>query len=347
MRYLFLAVFLSCFLTKMMSQLDETEERGDFRLMFYNVENLFDTEDDSLKNDDFFTPQGSMHWSWKKYQQKINRISQVILNVGGWEVPEIVGLCEVENRYVLEGITRYTPLAKFDYKILHFESPDLRGIDVAMLYQEKRFEPIHSEAIPVVFDGPDSRPTRDILYVEGVTHTKDTLHVFVNHWPSKYGGDLETEPLRIRAAETLRGKVKELWSKNPLAKIVIMGDLNDEVESKPVKDALQAQTETASLTPKTLYNLSARWNKERNYGSHKYQGVWSVIDHIIVSTGVLTKENGILLAAPEDAHIFKADFLLEPDEKEGGMKPFRTNIGMKYNNGFSDHLPVYLDLWRD
>lgn len=320
-------------------------ERGDYRIMFYNVENLFDAKDDSLTLDDAFTPEGTTHWNFAKYKKKTNRIAQVIMAVGGWEVPELVGLCEVENRYVVEGITRYTPLARFQYKIAHFDSPDRRGIDVALLYQKDKFHPLHTEALRVPLDEIEEEPTRDILYVKGVTTTDDTLHVFVNHWPSKYGGVLETIPKRKAAAKVLRNKTDSLLKENTFAKIVIMGDFNTEAERIPLHKTLGAKLSWENAKTTGLYNLSVSWSKTVGYGSYKYDGVWSSIDQIIVSNGLL-EGRGILFTSEEDAHIFKVPFLLEED-KDRGLKPFRTHIGMRYNDGFSDHLPIYLDLWRE
>ncbi len=342
MRKIVVVFFLVFVANSLVAQ--QTVKRGDYRIMFYNVENLFDAKDDSITLDDDFTPNGRMHWTFGKYKKKTNRIAQVIMAVGERRIPEIIGLCEVENRYVLEGITKYSPLKKFKYEIIHFESPDRRGIDVAMLYQKDKFTPLHTEPLPVHLEKEGKSMTRDILYVKGITTTSDTLHIFVNHWPSKYGGALETIPKRKKAAKTLRAKTDSLLRENSLAKILIMGDLNTEAERIPIRETLGAKIKWKDFKKTGLYNLSALWNKQTGYGSHKYHGVWGTLDHIIISNG-LVKGKGILHTTPADAHIYRAGFLLEKD-KEGGSKPFRTNIGMKYNDGFSDHLPVYLDLWR-
>ncbi len=316
-------------------------ERGDYRILFYNVENLFDHKNDSLILDDDFTPQGKMHWNFTKYKKKINKIAQVVMAVGGWEVPEIIGLCEVENRFVLEGLTKFSLLRKFQYEIVHYDSPDERGIDVALLYKKEKFKVLHSESILV--DLKDDA-TRDILYVKGVTTTNDTLHLFVNHWPSKYGGILTTVPKRKKAAKLLRTKTDSLLQENPMAKIIIMGDFNTEPSTIPMAEILGAKSEWESFDSVGLYNLSAKYAESSNFGTHKYQGIWSVLDQFIVSNGVL-KGNGVLFTEPSGTYIFDAKFLLEED-KEGGRRPFRTHIGMQYHDGFSDHLPVYLDLWR-
>lgn len=338
-------LFLSLVVINTMSLFARENLRGDYRIMFYNVENLFDHKNDPDKRDDAFTPEGDMHWSFTKYKKKINKISQVIMAIGEWEVPELVGLCEVENGYVLDGLTRYTALAKHRYKYIHYDSPDERGIDVALLYQEAKFTPIDSEDIAVQLDSKGEDTTRDILYVKGVTHTEDTLHIFVNHWPSKYEGVLETVPKRVKTAETLKIKTDSLLLDNALAKIIIMGDFNTEPDRIPVRETLGAKTKWDNFEETGLYNLSALWDKQKNYGSYKFRGVWSIIDQFIVSNGVV-KGKGTLFCKENDAKIYNAPFLLEPD-KEGGNKPFRTNIGMRYNGGFSDHLPIYLDLWRE
>ncbi len=341
--YKFLVVFCLVLVVNN-SGAQNSSDRGDYRIMFYNVENFFDTKNDSITFDDDFTPEGQMHWTFEKYKNKVNRIAQVIMAVGGWEVPEIVGLCEAENRYVLENLTKHSPLAKFHYEIIHFDSPDRRGLDVAMLYQKDKFTPLHTEALPVRLDETGEDTTRDILYVKGVTTTADTLHIFVNHWPSKYGGALETIPKRNKAAKTLRVKTDSLLHENSLAKILIMGDLNTEAEQVPVHKTLGAKIRWDNFDETALYNLSALWDTQTGYSSYKRHGVWGTLDQLIISNGLVNGE-GILFTTAADAYIYREAFLLEKDE-EGGSKPFRTNIGMKYNNGFSDHLPVYLDLWR-
>ncbi len=336
----FCCISLFCLLFGVLSAQNNIE-RGDYRILFYNVENLFDHKNDSLTLDDDFTPQGKTHWNFTKYKKKINKIAQVVMAVGGWEVPEIIGLCEVENRFVLEGLTKFSPLRKFQYEIVHYDSPDERGIDVALLYRKEKFKVLHSE--PILVDLKDDA-TRDILYVKGVTTTDDTLHLFVNHWPSKYGGVLTTVPKRKKTAEILRTKTDSLLQENPVAKIIIMGDFNTEPKTVPMAEILGTKSEWENYDGVGLYNLSAKYEENPNFGTHKYQGVWSVLDQFIVSNGVL-KGNGVLFTAPSDTHIFDAKFLLEED-KEGGQRPFRTHIGMQYHDGFSDHLPIYLDLWR-
>ncbi|HAF29210.1 MAG TPA: hypothetical protein DCG75_09205 [Bacteroidales bacterium] len=311
--------------------------------MFYNVENLFDTYNDSSINDEEFLPEGDRFWSNHKYYSKLTNIYKVIIAVGGWEPPAIVGLCEIENRKVLNDLVNNTPLVKFEYQIIHKESPDRRGIDVGLLYREELFQPISYEAIPINFpDSPESK-TRDILYVKGIVKKTDTLNIFINHWPSRWGGQLESEDRRIFVASVLKSKVDSIFNSNPESNIIITGDFNDYPNNKSINEVLNASQDFNQIDSIQLYNLSSYFYKSKNIGSHKYQGEWGVLDQFIVSGNLLSQEHKFYTTL-NDIHIFNADFLLEPDEGYYGYMPKRTFIGYKYNGGFSDHLPTYLIL---
>jgi hypothetical protein len=313
-----------------------------FRAMFYNVENLFDSFNDSLISDEEFTPMGTRHWTWDKMNQKIIGIYKTIVAVGGWEPPVFVGMCEVENGLVLYRLAHETPLLKFDYQIVHRESPDPRGIDVALLYRKDLFDLQESRFFRVNFPGDPNRRTREILYAWGVLAGVDTIHVFINHWPSKYGGELESNSGRFAAASTLKQKVDSIKIFYPNARILIMGDFNDEPESPPLVDGLKVCLSTNDQCISGLVSISAIL-KARGQGSYKYQGIWGMIDQIIVSESMLDKRRKIY-TSPENASVFNSDFLLEPDDAYVGQKPFRTFTGFKYHGGFSDHLPVYIDI---
>lgn len=309
--------------------------------MFYNVENLFDPFNDSLTRDDEFTPDGTRHWTWNKMEKKINGIFKVIMAVGEFDPPVIVGFCEVENGFVIHQLIKETPLSKFDYRMVHRESPDPRGIDVALIYRPDRFQLIEKNFFKVVFPDDTARRTREILYAKGLI-SKDTLHVFVNHWPSKFGGELESELGRYAAAYILKHKVDSIRVFYSDARILIMGDLNDEPESDPVVKGFGAcMTDDASCDG-SFVNISAIL-KQKGQGSYKYQGVWGIIDQIILSRSLLTKKHK-LYTTPTNANVFNAEFLLETDDAFVGKKPFRTFQGYRYHGGFSDHLPVYIDL---
>ena len=317
----------------------QTQGKDYLRLMFYNVENFFDTVNDPTTNDDDFTPEGSMRWTHSRYVEKRNNIYRVIANVGGWDPPALAGFCEIENRDVLEDLIKNTPLEKYPYRIIHEDSPDQRGIDVALLYRGDYLTCISQQFIRVSF--PDNRRrTRDILYAALRTNNGDTLHVFVCHWPSRLGGQRQSEPGRMLAASLVRQKVDSIFNRNPMAKIVITGDFNDNPPDRSLTSGLQALNDTAQAKPSALFNLSAYKMKEST-GTIKYQGVWSVFDQIIVSGGLL---RGTLRTEVDRSHIFRADYLFEPDPRYQGIRPFRTYIGPRYNRGFSDHLPVYLDM---
>ena len=313
-----------------------------FSVMFYNTENLFDPNDADLPGDDEFTPAGDRHWTYKRLDAKLLHISKVILSASGWQPPGLVGLCEIENRNVLERLTKQTPLASIPYQIIHKESPDHRGIDVAMLYNTEQFYPLEYKYYPLKLPNDSVLATREILYVSGIVMGTDTLHLFFNHWPSRYSGLLETRPIRDVAARLLKQKVDELFKKYRSPKIIIMGDFNDQPSDESITKYLVAKTPDNAVKPKELYNLSFQWMKN-DIGTLKYQSQWSVFDQIIVSGALLKKGQG-LYTQPDDAQIVNKPFLLEKDTRYGGVQPFRTYIGFRYQGGFSDHLPVLIQL---
>ncbi|MFW6019424.1 MAG: endonuclease [Bacteroidales bacterium] len=319
----------------------DQEPRGadGLRIMFYNVENLFDTEDDTLKKDEDFLPDGPRNWSEYRFWQKVNKLSSVIISVGGWEPPAVVGLCEVENRNALNALFYGSGLKKYGYNIIHFESPDVRGIDVALAYRPKKLTILHEQAVPVYLGEESSRPTRDILYVKGLTLSNDTLHFFVNHWPSRWGGEEATRPKRNKAAKTLKSVIDSLQSRPSHQNIVIMGDFNDGPEDFSIKNTLRAKDSAENTF---LINLMRPYLKT-NKGTHFYKEAtgaeWNILDQMIVSRPLLKRKGPY---TKSKAHIFDADFLLTDDN--GNKKPLRSFIGYKYNNGYSDHLPIYLDV---
>lgn len=318
---------------------------GEISLMFYNVENLFDTKDDPLTNDDEFTPQGTRRWTYKRLSKKLNDIAKVILSASGWEAPQLVALCEIENHYVLDRLRKSTPLQKIPYKIIHKDSPDFRGIDVAFLYNEESFYPLKYQYFPLTDADGETLNTREILYVSGIVSNSDTIHLFANHWPSRYSGLLESKDLRKLAAETLRKQVEEIQKLFTNPKIIIVGDFNDQPNDDSVfihLGAAKVPESADSWERHKLYNLSYDWINDKT-GTLKFQTQWSVFDQIIVSGELLHPENG-LYTKPEWAQIVKLPFLFEKDERYGGQRLNRTYYGFRYQGGFSDHLPVLLKL---
>jgi predicted extracellular nuclease len=302
----------------------------EFKVMFYNVENFFDINDDPQTNDETFTPSGANQWNMRRFIVKRNNIYKTIVAAGKGHPPHIIGLCEVENRYVLYQLTQHTPLSKYNYGIVHYDSPDSRGIDVALLYMKDSFSVIASRA----YKAPIR--TRDILYVKGTTRNDDTLHFFVNHWPSKWGG-AASEDLRILVGKTLKHLTDSILDLNPKANICIMGDFNDYPDSKAV-GVLDARPLHADKGAR-LYNMSLHLQDEHR-GTLKYQNRWEMIDLFFVSGNMLSSDNG-LHCTKNSIEIFDAVFLLTTVSGEG-KSPFRTYRGPVYVGGFSDHLPVIL-----
>lgn len=324
---------------------DAPRNNKGIRVLFYNAENLFFPENDSTKRDDDFTKNGLKRWTYYRYQQKLNNIYKVLMAVGGWEPPTAVGFCELEHKKVLEDLINKTPLKKFGYKIVHEESPDRRGIDVGFIYRPSKFKYIEHEAIRVDFPFDSTLKTRDVLHVQGQVLGKDTLSIFVNHWPSRWGGQAKSEPKRVYVASLVRKKIDEMYQNNPTLKVVVMGDMNDHSDNKSLIETLRAKGELADVNKGDLYNYMHKLGKNWQLGSHKYQGHWGTLDHMIVSEALLneTRKN-YLRASASGAHIFAARFLLEEDTRHLGLQPYRTYAGPRFIGGFSDHLPIYIDL---
>lgn len=314
------------------------------RMVFYNTENLFDTVDDSTTADEDFLPDGTMHWTYGRYKAKLDKVCKVITAIGGWKQPDIVGLCEIENEYVLRDLIYYTPLVKFEYRYIHKNSPDVRGIDVALLYNSATVRILENNFIPVVLPDSTGKYTRDILYTRITLGNNDTLHLFINHWPSRSSGFLETEPFRIHAATLLRMKIDSVLLSCPHPKIIVMGDFNDGPFDKSLSQVVLAKTDTGTLIPGDLYNLAAGYEIRNPVGSHKFRGQWNMLDQIIVTGNLLTGQQG-LKTGRDCFSVFAAPFLLAEDNRYMGVEPFRTYKGPVYLGGFSDHLPVMLDLF--
>jgi len=315
-----------------------TKLNDEFTFMFYNTENLYDTENDSLTQDDEFTPGGARRWNFGRLRDKSNRLAKVILAAGKWNAPVLIGLCEIESNKVLEVLVKQTSLNKYGFKIIHKDSPDQRGIDVALIYRPELFKPFNFKAIPVIDPLNSKFKTRDILQVSGVLNNCDTIHIFVNHWPSRYGGLMETMRYRGLAAGILKKSIHELLAKYLNARIICMGDFNDTPEDESLFKVLNAVKADDPNVQGEMINLSFKWmNSQVQTLKNMYS--WQVFDQWIVSDYFMKNNSCIKLLK---ADIFDAAFLLEPDKKYGGVKPKRTYVGFKYQDGFSDHLPILL-----
>ena len=312
------------------------QERDGMRVAFWNFENFFDPFVDSLRVYNEFTENGGQHWTKSRFYKKRNNLYKAILAISENEPLAILGIAEIENEYVLKMLFNQTPLKSHNYRIIHYEGDDKRGIDVAMVYCIDKLQLVYTEPVKVRNPKNPKYKTRDILYAKFFDRRGDTLHVFINHWPSRYGGERETIKLRALAANTLRHKVDSLLSlSQSIPKIIIMGDFNDTPEDPSVKDIL--------CKDKSLINLFTENKKLGFEGTLKHQYNWQIFDQIIVSNSLIDNDKG-LLCRQNSAQIFHADFLFEKDETYGGVKLFRTYVGPKYFGGYSDHLPVYIDL---
>jgi len=312
---------------------------ANYRLAFYNVENLFDTEDDPKTNDKDFLPEGRMNWTTERYNQKLQNLAKVIKELGSTEttLPAIIGLCEIENEKVLKDLATQLPSAK-NIGIVHRDSPDERGIDVALLYDKSVVKILESDFFTVKLKDDN---TRDVLYVK-TKIDKDEIHVFVNHWSSRWGGQEVSEPKRIASATIVRNKIDELFKENPEAKIVIMGDFNDSPINKSIVEVLKAQKPNNKIQDAQLYNLSQTWHDEGK-GTHYYDG-WSALDQIIVSGELLSDQKG-LHTTPNQAHIYSQKWMTYFDKEKKVARPSRFMSGTgKVYGGYSDHFPVYLEL---
>ena len=312
-----------------------------YSIAFYNVENLFDPENDPEKNDDAFTPEGLYHWSSKRFYKKLNDIAKVFLTINGWEPPDMIGVAEIENANVLKKLCYTTGLKASNYHYIHYDSPDSRGIDVALLYRSDRVKIANSYPIPIVFPFEPASKNRDILYVKAVV-AEDTLHLFVNHWTSRFGGHAATIPKRNYYAQVLRGQVDSLLHINMNSNIIIMGDFNDYPTDESMVKYLQTKYYKEGLNQGTLFNLMLPLI-DKNKGTHKTQEFWGCLDQFIVSKSLLDNQSRWQIENME-AVIFDTPFLLVPDEKYGGVKTLRTYLGPRYLGGYSDHLPVKIVL---
>jgi endonuclease/exonuclease/phosphatase family metal-dependent hydrolase len=310
---------------------------------FYNVENLFDTVDDPHIPDEEFTPTSKKEWTPERYGVKLAHLAKVVDGMG---YPALLGLAEVENATVLTDFCEKTSLAAKGYAFAHFDSPDERGIDVALLFQKKYFKILHAEPLAIHFSaevaqGDPNPATRDILFVQGILPKKDTLYVMVVHAPSRSGGQKETEPERIFVAEKIRSKADEIFSKNPNANIVIMGDFNDEPTDPSIAQILDAQPLTENIQPARLYNCFSKLDAQ-NLGTYNYRGNWNMLDQVILSGNLIQRKNGLHF---KEAAIFSQEWMMYEDKKYGPA-PSRTYGGDHYFGGYSDHLPVMVTLGR-
>ena len=311
---------------------------------FYNVENLYDTEDDPLTDDSEFLPDGLYRWTQERYQTKLNNLSRVIADMGKEQGGVVVlGVAEVENERVLLDLVATDRLKPLNYGVAHHDSPDLRGVDVALIYQKDRFRVIGEKAFTLVVPDDPKFITRDQFLVTGILDETDTLHILVNHWPSKRGGEKRSMPKRIAAAQLSRKIVDSLMNVNPMAKIIVMGDFNDNPTAKSITEHLKSVGKIKDIRVGGLFN--PMWKLYKNgIGSYAYRDSWDLIDMIMVSYGLVNNDKPNTYKY-KNAEVFRKGYM---DTSTGSFAgyPFRTYAGGVYQGGYSDHLPVLITLQK-
>lgn len=314
--------------------------QSQFKAAFWNVENLFDTTNAALVQDDDFTPTGRYQWTEERLVKKFQDLNRVITDIDQANDLAILGLAEIENKSVLTRLNN--DYLKRGFEIVHKESPDERGIDCALLYDPTLVTVKSSHFLTIFLAGNEK--TRDIVEVEFLFNkasSSKTLYVFVNHWPSRWGGQKETDPLRRSAARTLRTRIDNILAKDPQADILIMGDFNDYPDDPSLYEVLRAHEAGPNFYPGDLINTTWSLDKNPDAGTCMYKGQWTVLDQIIISDGMRDKKNFYWTFASTQA--FKPDYLIEQDGKYKGW-PFRMHRSGKYQGGYSDHLPVVCNI---
>jgi len=328
-------------------QLDKEKEYNVVSIGFYNLENLFDTINSDGVRDTEFTPNGSKSWNTKRYRTKLEHMAKVIAEVGAEVTPDgiaVLGVCEIENKSVLEDLVKMPAIRNRNYQIIHYDSPDRRGIDVGLLYQEKYFTPSSSASIPLVMKEDTSFITRDLLLASGRLDGEE-FHFMVSHWPSRRGGEAKSRPKRIAAAQLGKSVIDSLQKINPNAKMVYMGDLNDDPVNPSIKKHLLAKGDIAELSNGDLYNPMEKLYKQ-GIGTLAWRDNWNLFDQLICSANLVESGNNFLSYKFYKAKVFNQAYL---KQSKGNFKgyPFRTFVGSSWMNGYSDHFPVYLLLIKE
>lgn len=334
MRFIFLAITIFSVMQCSIPATQESQtkiltDKSTHTVAFYNVENLFDTFDDRGVGDGNFTPDGYLNWTKERYQTKLENIAKVLSSLND-NVPTIIGLAEVENKKTLEDLLNTSPLSNFNLKIVHEDGADTRGIDCALIYNADYFELDSWKSFDVpIFPVNADIKTRDIVYVKG-TILDEIVHIYVNHWPSRRDGTKESEFKREHVADFLSEKVNDIISDNEDANIIIMGDFNDEPTNQSIQSLI--------LKTKNLKPVPTKGNE----GTINHQGNWLLFDHFITSNSLMDDKKIDL--TPNKSSIFFEEWILYTNPKYKDQKPNRTYGGKNYYGGYSDHLPVWIEI---
>ncbi len=316
-------------------------------IAFYNVENLYDTINAPGVNDVEFLPESAKRWNSERYWAKIDQLAEVISKLGSPENvpgPAIIGLCEVENRSVLEDLVKSERIRHLNYQIVHYDSPDRRGIDVALLYQPRYFQVTNSRSVPLMLKRDDDSRlyTRDQLVVSGI-FDGEPMHFMVHHWPSRLGGEERSRGHRVAAARLARSLVDSITRIEPNAKVVVMGDFNDDPNNESIRLHLNAREDRNRLKEDQMFNAMGTLFR-RGVGTLAYRDKWNLFDQIILTQSFLDKNIGGYRF--HSARVFNEPFLAQQEGRFKGY-PFRTYVGNTYHGGYSDHFPVYILLIKE
>lgn len=318
---------------------DDLPTDNDLRIAFYNVENLFDTEDNPQKIDEDFLPDGKYEWTPDKYQVKLKNLARAIKGMN----PDVIGLAEIENRKVLQDLVDHPLIANKGYQIVHEESPDQRGIDVALLYRREAFKYQDHTAQRVDFPLERSYKSRDFLVVSGQVAQGHNLYFIVNHWPSRRGGTEESEPRRLHVASQVRTIVDKLQAREEHAKIVLMGDFNDDGANKSISQVLGAKMDWGQVRDNDLLNVMSQLTQKEDKGTLTYRGNWNLFDQFIISSD-LASPGGKVSYVAESAEIYNPAWL-QVGFGKGALAPRRAIFRGEFQpEGFSDHFPVVMNL---
>ncbi len=337
---------LTCGVLLTLIPLNVGAQKKPYKVMFYNMENLFDTKDDPDVLDDEFTPDGAKQWNEAKYRKKLGNIERVLFDIAAVnkDYPAVIGICEIENRDVLEDLVVTPKLAPANYRIVHFDSPEARGVDVAFFYRADVFKKEGERAFRTVIPSEPDFRTRDILSMWGTIDTEPFLFM-VAHWPSRLGGKEASEYKRMAAARQMRHIADSVRREKPGVKVVMMGDFNDDPTDNSIAKGLGAKYHYKNLTAGDYYNPFADLLKA-GYGTLAYQDAWNIFDNIVVSDNLMIGGSNTLKLQRAPGSKYYGNIFFRPymTQKEGQYKgyPLRTFVGDNFQGGFSDHFPVYI-----
>lgn len=328
------AIFICCF------------AQNKHMVVFYNLENLFDTINDPDKNDEEFLPDGDKKWNTAKYQKKLGNMERVLFDIAAINkrFPAVIGVSEIENRLVLEDLIAQPKLSHGNYRIVHFDSPDRRGVDCAFFYRPNDFKYEGSAAVKLEIPGMPNFRTRDLVTMWG-TIEDEPFYFVVSHWPSRLGGKERSAHLREAAAAACRHLADSVRAANPNVKVVVMGDLNDDATDDSVVETLGGKGNIKKLNPGDMYNPFYDMLRA-GHGTLAYRDAWNLFDNIVVSENLATGSTGKLKLQRSEGSKFYGNIFSRPYmmQREGQYKgyPLRSFVGSNFQAGFSDHLPVYI-----